>query len=189
LAADLLAATSELQVSREYIARLEPELHALREKEDEEMSRWEDANARVNLALSEANKVLERNTLQQTVTHCNTLQHTAPHCNTHCSPCCNAHSKTRALTLLFPTNKVSERNALQQAATHCNTLQHTATHCNTHCNTLQHVLQPALQQTATHTTTHTATHANLLCSFRGEYGVGSEHIHTKKNTKMRHAAE
>jgi len=56
--ADLEAVKSELQVAREYIARLEPEMHTLKEHEEQERSRWEDENARLNHALDEASKTI-----------------------------------------------------------------------------------------------------------------------------------
>ncbi len=56
LEAEVTAAKTELQVARQYIARLEPELQDLREKEEEERSRWEDENKLLNLSLSEMNK-------------------------------------------------------------------------------------------------------------------------------------
>ncbi len=56
--AELEAVKSELQVAREYIARLEPEMHRLKEQEQEERSRWEDENARLNHALDESSKTI-----------------------------------------------------------------------------------------------------------------------------------
>ena len=56
LETEAAAAKAELQVAREYIARLEPELRELREKEEAELSQWEAENMRLKLTLSEANK-------------------------------------------------------------------------------------------------------------------------------------
>ena len=56
LAAEAEAAKAELQVAREYISRIDPELRELREKEEAEHSRWQEENSRLNESLSEANK-------------------------------------------------------------------------------------------------------------------------------------
>ena len=50
--------TCVVQVAREYIARLEPELYELRDKEEHERSRWEDENSRINASLEESTKTV-----------------------------------------------------------------------------------------------------------------------------------